>query len=684
MAFEENKTLFGHDAEERIVAAEFDEESSRVTLYSRDAKNGKVLARESSFRPFLWAVCETKQPAVAIRKLKGDLPLCCLMECETWADFVRLRGALKTEGVKHFALGDPVQQFLLGTGKTLFKGMEWTELRRMQIALEADGISLSDHTGWTETLGRSDFKKLNELIAERDPDVIEGHDLFKKTLPALAAHARNAKVKLAWGRDGGALESRASRIQVAEKTISYPKYEVHGRHFVDTFLLAQFFDVTARALPSYELDDVAEFLHIREGSAVEKTRALSEALSASYFAQAKLLPYNYQDITVRGQATKIDALFLREYFRQGHSLPDLPAARTYEGGYTDIFFTGIARDVWHCDVASLYPSVMLKFDLFPVQDRLGIFRGMLSELRKFRLEAKAQMRAEADPARRAGLGALQSAFKILINAMYGYLGFSQAHFADFDAAAAVTQTGRELLKKMVARLQELGADVIEIDTDGIYFVPPKKKPDAEKLQRALAEVLPEGIEVEFDEQYAAMFSYKAKNYALLTREGELVLRGGALKSRGLEKFQREFLERMIRFLMEGKSDEVERMRADFEAKIRGREWPIEWLMKTDTLQDSLAQYQKKIEGSSRNRASAYELALKSGRRFEPGDKVSYYITGTKKSVSAYENSKLASEWKADARDENVEYYVAKLNELVKKFAGFLSAEKTTSAQGDLF
>ena len=29
-----------------------------------------------------------------------------------------------------------------------------------------------------------------------------------------------------------------------------------------------------------------------------------------------------------------------------------------------------------------------------------------------------------------------------------------------------------------------------------------------------------------------MFSYKAKNYALLTREGEVVIKGGALKSRG--------------------------------------------------------------------------------------------------------------------------------------------------------
>ena len=77
-----------------------------------------------------------------------------------------------------------------------------------------------------------------------------------------------------------------------------------------------------------------------------------------------------------------------------------------------------------------------------------------------------------------------------------------------------------------------------------------------------------GIEVEFDEQFDAMFSYKAKNYALLTKEGEVIIKGGALKSRGLEKFQRVFLEEMIKLLMEGKPEAIGELRDDFEQKIR--------------------------------------------------------------------------------------------------------------------
>ena len=185
---------------------------------------------------------------------------------------------------------------------------------------------------------------------------------------------------------------------------------------------------------------------------------------------------------------------------------------------------------------------------------------------------------------------------------------------------------------MIDWLNKRGAQVIEVDTDGIYFVPPPVSADSpQRITRAnLAKELPPGIEVEFDEQFDAMFSYKAKNYALLTRDGEVIMKGGALKSRGLEKFQRVFLEEIIKLLMRRKTGNDPDLRDDFERKIREREWPIEMLMKTDTLQDSLEKYRQKIAGSARNRAAAYELALASGRDYKPGDQISYYIKATTK------------------------------------------------------
>src|SRR5438045_2858552 len=198
----------------------------------------------------------------------------------------------------------------------------------------------------------------------------------------------------------------------------------------------------------------------------------------------------------------------------------MPLVRGFEGGYTDIFFTGVARDVWHCDIASLYPSIILQLDCLLATDQLQTFRHLLTDLRTFRLEAKTQMRAAKDAAEQRYFHALQNTFKILINSFYGYLGFAQGHFADFDAAARVTQIGRDLLQRMIAWLNERGAQVIEVDTDGIYFVPPKEvasassrcagdhRQDADatirELQQGLAKELPPGIEVEFDEQFDAM------------------------------------------------------------------------------------------------------------------------------------------------------------------------------------
>src|SRR6266705_1367646 len=441
MQFEKNTMLFGADPTERIVAIELGE-TGMVRVYRREA-DGSTVADVEPFHPFLWADSDVVDLGIESEKLQSDLKFGWLITVDSWKELIALRNGLKNAGRDFFAFTDPVQHYLTATGRTLFKDLPFEELKRMQVEVlsfsdDANdhlmSIALADNSGWEDVLivdpkdieesERRVLKKLTSLIKERDPDVIEGHNLFRFDLPYLVARAKKTKTKLDWGRSGGFLRSRPSRLQIAEKTIDYPKFTVDGRHFVDTFLLAQIF------------------------------------------------PYNYQDVIVRGNATRINALFLREYFRQRHSIPELPMARAFEGGYTDIFFTGVAHNVWHCDIASLYPSVMLQFDCFPATDQLQIFRHLLTDLRTFRLEAKAKMRAEQDPPRQHHLQALQNTFKILLNSFYGYLGFAQGHFADFDAAARVTQIGRDLLKKMIDWLGKRGAKVIEVDTDGIYFVPP--------------------------------------------------------------------------------------------------------------------------------------------------------------------------------------------------------------------
>src|SRR5438034_2633826 len=483
MAFEDNELLFGADKTPRIVAIELGE--TGTVKVSRREKDGSTAVDVEPFHPFVWTDGDITDLGLEnAQKLAGDLKYNWLITADSWKELIALRNGLKKAGRNFFALSDPVQHYLSATGRTLFKQLPFDELKRLQLEVlsptgETDladasqnpiaSIALSDHSGWEQLIvvdpegveqsEHDALKQLTTIIKERDPDVIEGHDLFRFDLPYLVARARKAKVKLDWGRSGGFLRSRPSRLQIAEKTIDYPKFQIEGRHFVDTFLLAQFYDVGMRTLTGFERADVArhfgfcdsdelsaltgkelprayidndERFRARALCALHETRAVAELLSPSYFIQAQIFAYNYQAVIVRANATRINALFLREYFRQRHSIPEMPTVRGFEGGYTAIFFTGVAHNVWHCDVASLYPSLMLQFDCFPINDQLQIFRHLLTDLRTFRLRAKSDMREAQEPAKQHHFQALQNTFKILLNSFYGYLGFAQGHFADFD------------------------------------------------------------------------------------------------------------------------------------------------------------------------------------------------------------------------------------------------------------
>ncbi|MBM4298802.1 MAG: DNA polymerase II, partial [Deltaproteobacteria bacterium] len=601
-----------------------------------------------------------------------------------------------------------------------FLGMTFRDLKRMQLDIETycqagfsfpnparesdriTAIALSDSTGWERLISGRELgeaamlKELVKEVQQRDPDVIEGHNLFRFDLEYIEARAKRHKVALNFGRDGSRLGGHASRMQMAERTITYRKYEIFGRHIIDTWILAQHYDVATRELESFGLKDIARHFGIAGAERtyvpgdktswyfdhdpdtlfryalddVRETRAISAILSPSYFVEAQIFPFSFQNIPLRGNATKIDALFLREYLHQRHSVPYPDEVGNVIGGFTDMEYQGTAKRVLHCDVTSLYPSIMLVYKYLPKKDELGVFSGLLSDLRQFRVKAKELARDAKDDESRVYFNALQSTFKILINSFYGYLGFQMAHFNDFAAANQVTAKGRELIQAAIAWLKDKQAKIIEVDTDGIYFVPPEdvrgEKEEAQLIAR-LADILPKGIELELDGRYPAMFSYKMKNYALLDEQGRLRIKGSGLRSRGLELFQREWLEEMLLLLLKGEKEKIPELYQRYADDITHHRRDIAWLAKTETLQDSLDSYQAKVKAKKRNAAAPYELALKAERPYQPGDQISYYVTGTKAKVKISENSKLASDWNAEKPDENVEHYKAKLNELYEKF-----------------
>ena len=286
MAFEDNQLLFGSDPTPRIVAIELGD-TGTVKVYRRE-KDGSTACEIEEFHPFVW--CDSDVADLGMEnaeKLAGDLKFGWRISVNSWKELIALRNGLKTAGRSFFALSDPVQHYLTHTGRTLFKQLPFEELKRLQLevlsfsggdsdladaSLPADhimSIALSDNAGWEELIlvdsknveesERNALKRLTSVIKERDPDVIEGHNLFRFDLPYLVARARKAKTKLDWGRSGGFLRSRPSRLQIAETHDRLPEVQPSMAVTSSTpICLHNFTTSGCAALSGFERVDVAK------------------------------------------------------------------------------------------------------------------------------------------------------------------------------------------------------------------------------------------------------------------------------------------------------------------------------------------------------------------------------------------------------------------------------------------
>jgi DNA polymerase elongation subunit (family B) len=263
---------------------------------------------------------------------------------------------------------------------------------------------------------------------------------------------------------------------------------------------------------------------------------------------------------------------------------------------------------------------------------------------------------------------------------YGLLGFGLSAFNDFEEADRVARTGQEILRELIAEIRDRGGLVVEVDTDGVLFVPPDgvRGEEAEiDFTVGLTEAMPEGIRVGFDGRYRKMLSYKKKNYALLTYDDELKFKGSSLISRSNEPFGRRFVRQAIRLLLDEDVEGLHELYMKYRDRIIASDWEgVESFARTETLKDTIDDYEADVESGKRPRAATYELAKKraerTGQPVRKGDRITYYITGDSATVTAFKNCKLASEWDPDDPDENTAYYLKRLDEFARKFEPFFS------------
>ncbi|MEM6647028.1 MAG: 3'-5' exonuclease, partial [Bacteroidota bacterium] len=385
-----------------------------------------------------------------------------------------------------YLINNPAQQYLMQSGRTCFTDMAFDDLHRLQLDIEVASsagfpdaerpedeiiiVALSDNRGWQSLLHMAPevevphgigfeteadlLRHLVNVLREQDPDVIEGHNFYAFDAPYVMTRCKRYGISFAIGRDGSEPRSFPSSMRFAERTIDFPALDIAGRHVVDTLFQVMSFDLFKRNMPGYSLKVAARYFGFAPegrtyvaGDAIAgvwrsdpkrlldyalddviETERLARHLSGSTFYLTQMLPMTYGQVARTGPASKIESLFVREYLRQRHALPKSEWGSQAVGGYTDVFITGVVGPVVYADVESLYPSIMLNYDVKPRRDTLGLFPDLLQRLTDLRFEAKGEMRRATDANLRAELDARQTSYKNLINSFYGNLGFSLAAF----------------------------------------------------------------------------------------------------------------------------------------------------------------------------------------------------------------------------------------------------------------
>ncbi len=697
--------VFGWDPTPGIVSV-WAQRDGRAVVWRREGE--RVLCTKETFRPWLFAATlddlanlgsaltassptdlPTDTSQISYHTLDGPPGAYRYLLSSRDGRFLErtlLTGASHRLGRRVNGLGElsdmyyqvgPVEQYLMQTGRVYFRALAYEDLHRLQFDLETTAldphrgriflIAVRDSRGFSTILEAPRpedegcaIAELCELIRQRDPDVLENHNLFSFDLQFLEHRAKTLGIQLRLGRTGGPerLERREETLAIGPEARRRVRYSVAGRELIDTLDAVRRYDFVVRDMPSHGLKDVARYFRIAgpervylEGATIYETYrsdpelvrryalddvqevdGLSRRLLGASFALAGMAPRRYERLASAGPAMGIlEPMLVRAYLHAGSALPQKEIGSdsnhgTHEGGAVHLFATGAAEHVVKADVASLYPSLMRSFRIGPECDRMGVLLGILDRLIDLRLAHKAAARSESPGSLEASThDATQAAMKILINAAYGYMGAgSMALFADIRAADEVTKRGREVLSQVLDALRERGIALIEADTDGVYFAVPSIWAEEQERQLVadIGAILPAGIRLEYEGRYRSMLSHEVKNYALLTYEGQLIVRGVALRSSRAEPFGERFLRQALLCTMTGDVVGVRDAYLETADALRQRLFTATDVATRVRLSKTPEAYQAARSGHSEQ---AYEALLAAGRtKWTPGERVRFY------------------------------------------------------------
>ena len=410
------------------------------------------------------------------------------------------------------------------------------EPRYLIITVENENYQLDLYT-WRPLL-----INLRALIQRHDPDLLLTDWGDTWLLPKLMAQSEKYNIPLGLNRESGrGVSWREERTYFSYGQIIYRGQQIHlfGRCHVDR--------KNAMLWDDYGLEGTIEVSRVT-AIPLQTSARVSPGTGIS---SIEMLTALREDILVPWQKQQAEML--------------KPAAELFsadQGGLVYQPKIGVHEDVAEIDFVSLYPAIMVHFNISPetilpdpegenlvpalglsIDDSQdGLIPKALRPLLKKRIEMKKHLASTPawDPFRK-NFKRRSSALKWLLVTCFGYLGYKNARFGRIEAHQAVTAYGREALLRAKEAAEDMGFEVIQLYVDGLWVRHPEKK-QPEDIQPLLLEIQERtGLPISLDGIYRWVVfvgSRQNKKRPVANRYFG-VFQDGSIKVRGIDARRRD-------------------------------------------------------------------------------------------------------------------------------------------------
>ena len=366
------------------------------------------------------------------------------------------------------------------------------------------------------------LERLNQWLAQHDPDAIIGWNVVQFDLRVLHEHAQRLNVPLMLGRGEEPMAWRehgsrnhyfaaaAGRLIIdgiealRSATWSFESFSLEN---VAQTLLGEGKDIST---PYQRMDEINR-MFAEDKPALARYNLKDCELVTRIFEKTELLKFLLERASVTGlpadrnggSVAAFTHLYMPLMHRQGFVAPNLgdKPPQASPGGFVMDSRPGLYESVLVLDYKSLYPSIIRSFLIDPVglidglkypDDSVSVegFRGArFSRTRHCLPSIVARVSEGREVAKREHNAPLSQALKIIMNAFYGVLGSSGCRFFDTRLASSITLRGHQIMRQTRELVEAQGYEVIYGDTDStfVWLGSAHSQEEASRIGRALVQ-----------------------------------------------------------------------------------------------------------------------------------------------------------------------------------------------------